>query len=138
MTASGEIRQEVRERAADRCEYCRMHQSLQGGTFHLEHIVPASQGGETVLENLAWACPGCNLHKSDRIEVPDAQTGDLVPLFDPRADRWSDHFRWDGYRIAPLTAVGRATAVALEFNDPRRLRIRRAEELFDLFPPEEE
>jgi hypothetical protein len=77
-------------------------------------------------------CPGCNLHKSGRIEAPDPDTGQSVPLFNPRIDRWTDHFRWDRFRVA---AVGRATAAALEFNHPRRLRVRQAEELFGFFPP---
>ena len=46
-----------------------MHQSLQGATFHVEHIVPRCLGGLSKLENLAWACPSCNLHKSNRVEV---------------------------------------------------------------------
>jgi len=54
MTPSqAEIFRLVRERAGDRCEYCRMHQALQGATFHLEHITPGSCGGATALENLA-------------------------------------------------------------------------------------
>ena len=112
-----------------------MHQALQGATFHLEHIVPRSRGGSTLPENLAWACPGCNLHKSDRVEVTDPQTGRAVPLFDPRRDRWYDHFRWEEYELVPMTAVGRATAAALDLNHSRRLRIRQAEGLFGLFPP---
>jgi hypothetical protein len=115
-----------------------MHQALQGATFHLEHVRPRSRGGETVAENLAWACPNCNLHKSDRTEAPDPESGDHVPLFNPRQDRWSDHFGWDGFRIAALTPVGRATIDLLDLNHERRLRIRQAESLFDLFPPEPE
>jgi hypothetical protein len=40
MTSSREIGQEVEQRAAGRCEYCRMHQALQGATFHVEHVIP--------------------------------------------------------------------------------------------------
>jgi len=132
-----EIQRQVAERAAERCEYCRMHQALQGATFHVEHIVPQSLGGDSRLENLAWACPGCNLCKSNRIEAQDPQTGQVVPLFHPRNDRWHDHFRWEGYRIVPFTPIARATATALDFNYPRRIYIRQAEETFDLFPPDE-
>lgn len=35
-----------------------MHQSLQGATFHIEHIVPHTKGGAETLANLALACPG--------------------------------------------------------------------------------
>lgn len=68
-----DLRVQVEQRAGGRCEYCRMHSSLQGATFHLEHVVPQSCGGKTELANLAWACPSCNLHKSDRLEVPDGE-----------------------------------------------------------------
>jgi hypothetical protein len=114
-----------------------MHQALQGGTFHVEHIVPRSRAGRTELENLAWACPGCNLHKADQVEVVDPQTNDLVPLFDPRRDNWIDHFAWADYSMIPLTAIGRATIQALDLNHSRRIRIRQAEELFGLFPPDD-
>ena len=127
----------VQNRAEARCEYCRMHQSLQGATFHLEHIIPQSRGGRYHLDNLAWACPSCNLHKANRIEGTDPTTGDGVPLFNPRTDRWATHFRWDGYRVNGCTPVGRATVDALDLNHPRRLLIRQAEAAFALFPPPE-
>src|SRR5262245_17776800 len=84
----------VEQRAAGRCEYCRMHQSLQGATFHIEHILPSARGGKTISENLAWACPGCNFHKSDRTESLDPDTGISLPLFNPRTHVWLEHFRF--------------------------------------------
>jgi 5-methylcytosine-specific restriction endonuclease McrA len=71
MTTHADLERLVRERARNRCEYCGMHQSLQGGTFHIEHVVPRCRNGLTEEANLAFACPGCNLQKSNRIEVPD-------------------------------------------------------------------
>ena len=127
---------EVERRADGRCEYCRMHQSLQGATFHVEHVLPVVRGGTTELSNLAWACPGCNLHKSDRMDVMDVETSESVPLFHPREHDWSDHFAWNGFRLIGLTSIGRATILALHLNHERRLRIRHAEQLFGLFPPE--
>jgi hypothetical protein len=112
-----------------------MSQSLQGASFHVEHIVPRSHGGVTTDENLALACPGCNLHKSDRVAAIDPVTGSEAALFHPRRDRWSDHFTWDGIHVVGMSATGRATLAALEMNYPRRLRIREAEATFGLFPP---
>lgn len=125
----------VAQRAGNRCEYCQMHQSLQGATFHVEHIVPRSKGGTSELSNLAWACPSCNLRKTDRIDAKDPQTGDVFRLFHPRLDSWSEYFRWDGTAVVGLTATGRATLSLLDLNHPRRLAIRKAEAAFDLFPP---
>jgi hypothetical protein len=128
--------QAVRQRAGERCEYCRMHQSLQGATFHVEHVVPMSRGGPTALENLAWCCPSCNLHKSDRTHASDRDTGDLVPLFHPRQDDWNQHFAWQDHSLSGITPTGRATIAALKLNAERRLLIRQAEARFGLFPPD--
>ncbi len=112
-----------------------MHQALQGGTFHVEHILPESRGGDSNLENLAWSCPGYNLRKSDRVEVADPISGANVPIFNPRVDRWPEHSYWDGHFLSGLTSKGRATVQLLDLNHPRRVLIRQAESLFGLFPP---
>jgi len=125
----------VRERAAGRCQYCLMHQSLQGATFHVEHIIPRAKGGSSELSNLALACPGCNLHKADRTTAMDPGSGASVPLFHPVQQEWSEHFRFDGDQIEGLTPVGRATVAVLDLNHWRRRRIRAAEKRFGLFPP---
>lgn len=135
MSVSVELACAVRARADGRCQYCLMHESLQGATFHLEHIIPRCQGGLSVLENLALACPGCNLHKAGRISAIDPATGDFVPLFHPVMQPWVKHFRFSGDRIEGLTAAGRATVEALNLNHPRRRRIREVEAAFGLYPP---
>jgi HNH endonuclease len=111
-----------------------MHESLQGATFHIEHIIPRSKGGESTLENLALACPGCNLHKADRTTAADSSTGERLALFHPLQQRWSEHFRFKGHEIEGLTAVSRATVVMLDLNHFRRQRIRQVEETFGLYP----
>jgi hypothetical protein len=75
------------------------------------------------------------LHKSNRIEAQLPDTQEVVPLFNPRTDQWNEHFRWDGYVVVGLTRVGQATIDALLLNLHRRIKIRQAEALFDLFPP---
>lgn len=112
-----------------------MSQSLQGATFHFEHILPLTCGGTTVSENLALACPGCNLHKSDRSHAIDPGTDVSAPLYHPRQHLWSDHFAWQGTKVIGLSPTGRATILALDFNHSRRLRVRDAEAVFGLFPP---
>ena len=113
-----------------------MHQSLQGATFHVEHTTPKSRGGKPELDNLALACPACNLHKADRIDVEDSPFSTPIALFNPRRHVWSEHFRWDGCQMVGLTSIGRTTIAALKLNDRTRVLIRRAESLFGLFPPE--
>jgi len=135
MSSRREIIEEARARAGGRCEYCLMHESLQGATFHLEHIVPSSRTGTFSLENIAWACPSCNLHKSDRVEGLDPDSGMTVSLFHPRLHRWLDHFEIDRYSMKGKTPTGRATILILDLNHVARIRIRQAEEVFGLFPP---
>ena len=137
MTSWSEIGRDVERRAAGRCEYCRMHQSLQGATFHVEHVIPRCRGGSSEFDNLAWACPNCNLHKSNRIGVETPDSHGPVRLFNPLRDKWGDHFCWNGYHITGLTPIGRATIDVLLLNHERRVKIRQAEALFDLFPPDD-
>lgn len=126
---------EVEARAGRRCEYCRMHQVLQGATFHVEHIVPRSAGGSDDPSNLAWACPSCNLKKSNRVSAVDPVTEQEVSLFSPRLHTWEEHLSWDEYTAVGITPIGRALVAVLDLNHQRRLLIREAEEVFDLFPP---
>jgi hypothetical protein len=112
-----------------------MSQALQGASFHIEHVRPISKGGATNFGNLALACPTCNLHKTDRVMAEDPMTETSVPLFNPRKDRWRDHFEWSASSVLGLTASGRATITLLRLNAPRRLIIRQAESRFGLFPP---
>jgi HNH endonuclease len=135
MSLSSAMKRQVETWAASRCEYCGMHQALQGGRFHVEHIRPTMQGGSSELDNLALACPGCSLRKADRTSAHDSELSQIVPLFNPRVDKWNEHFTYIGYEIIGQTPVGRATVALLDMNHPRRIQIRKAEELFNLYPP---
>jgi hypothetical protein len=95
--------------------------------LEIEHIIPLAKGGQDRESNLWLACPICNRHKSDKIAGIDATTGKSVPLFNPRKQKWFEHFRWseDGLRIIGLTPVGRATVTALHLSDdPDALLVR--------------
>jgi len=120
MTVGTEqLRAEVAARAALRCEYCRSPQIVTAQTFHVDHIVPQSKGGITSLENLAYACPRCNLRKKDVMTVIDPATNMAVDLFHPRKHPWDEHFVWsaDFLEITGRTSIGRATVERLQLND---------------------
>ena len=55
-------------------------------SLSVEHIIPRSRGGRTILNNLALLCQGCNNHKYTLIEAPDPLTADPAPLYHPRRD----------------------------------------------------
>jgi hypothetical protein len=84
--------------------------------FHVEHVIAKKHGGKDGDDNLAWACIFCNLYKGPNLASFDPDSGELTPLFNPRRDRWNQHFRMDGNRIVGLTAVGRTTSWLLEMN----------------------
>jgi len=71
---------------------------------------PQCRGGLSDLENLVLACPMVNLRKAGRITAIDPATGGDVRLFHPLLRLWPEHFRFSGYQIGGLTAVGRATS----------------------------
>ncbi len=125
----------VARRAGGRCEYCGLSQEGQEARFHVDHVVPVVRGGATVEENLALACVSCSLRKAARQTALDPQTGIEVALFNPRADSWNKHFRWDGVRVLGLTPTGRATVKALKMNRLLILAIRREESLRGRHPP---
>ena len=106
--------------------------------LEIEHLLPISKGGKNEESNLWLACPICNRYKSDKTEALDPQTGEKVPLFNPREQQWSDHFRWsdDGLRIVGLTATGKATVIALHLSDdPDVLEVRSYWVLAGWHPP---
>jgi hypothetical protein len=63
------------------------------------------------------------------------ETDEFTRFFNPRTDRWADHFQLDGVIIKPLTEIGEVTVRILGFNDSDRLLER--QELMDLgrYPP---
>jgi hypothetical protein len=135
---SAALREAVEERAGRRCEYCQLSQETQVATFPVDHVRPVSQHGATSLENLALACPRCNAAKWTHAAAPDPLSGEIVPLFNPRAQAWGDHFRWsesDPALLEPLTATGRATNALLDLNADRHVQVRRWLVVLGLHPP---
>lgn len=88
--------------------------------MEVDHIIPEVLGGLTEAENLWSACSACNDAKGSRMAAPDPASGEIVRLFDPRHQTWSDHFRWSDEAdvILGLTPIGRATVQALKLNRP--------------------
>lgn len=115
------FRQAVVERAGERCEYCLYPQAASYLTFQVEHIIAEKHGGATVVENLALACPYCNRYKGSDLGSLDPASGQLTSFFNPRTQRWGEHFELDGAKIVARTAIGRVTVAILQFNQPDRL-----------------
>lgn len=121
---SAELRRLVVSRARRRCEYCLIFEDDTYLGFQIDHIISEKHGGVTTEENLALACLFCNLHKGS--DIGSLDDGSFTRLFNPRADRWDEHFRFEGARIEGVTSVGRVTTALLRFNDGHRIEERRA------------
>ncbi|HKD07670.1 MAG TPA: HNH endonuclease signature motif containing protein [Bryobacteraceae bacterium] len=122
---------EVQRRAAGLCEYCHIPQAAFRRPFHIEHVIARQHGGASQLDNLALACWSCNLKKGPNLTGIDPLTRQIIPLFNPRRDRWAEHFALSvgtslvlGIEIKGLTAVGRATVVVLGMNTELRQMVR--------------
>ena len=136
---SSRLRRQVAKRADGCCEYCRSQERYAMQSFSAEHIVAKSEGGKTNLANLAWACQGCNNHKYNKTSAHDPVTGEIVALFHPRRQRWSDHFIWneDGTTVLGLSPCGRATVESLLLNRTGLVNLRRILSALHEHPPKE-
>ena len=128
------LRREVRERAEERCEYCLLSESQAFFPHEPDHLIALKHGGRSTAANLALACSDCNRFKGSDIASIDAVTGKLVPLFNPRTQKWFAHFRLIGGQIIPLTPTGRVTEQLLRLNLPRRVEIREQLVALGLYP----
>lgn len=119
------LRQEVRQEADFRCEYCHVRERhLPFSAFHLDHVLPRQHGGGDDPSNLAWSCQECNLLKGTNLCGVDPDTGAVVRLFHLRKDKWDQHFELMGVRVLGKTPRGRATAWLLQMNAAARLELR--------------
>jgi hypothetical protein len=137
MKISANLRQRVSEAAHFRCGYCLTSQLVIGPLLEIDHIIPEAHGGTSEETNLWLACPLCNSHKSDKTKATDPDTGEVVPLFNPRTQQWHEHFEWveEGTVIRGKTPQGRATIIVLHLNDSFRVATRRLWVLADWHPP---
>jgi HNH endonuclease len=125
--------------ARNRCGYCLAQELVTGIPMEFEHIKPVAQGGKIVKENLWLSCSLCNSIKQDREEAQDPITKEIVPLFNPRTQVWSEHFGWEQNATIMVgkTEIGRATIVLLDLNKKIRVDARRIWVLTGYHPPKD-
>lgn len=118
---SEELRRLVASRAEFLCEYCLIHEDDTFYGCQVDHVISVKHGGPTDPSNLAYACAFCNRQKGSDAGSILMETGEFVRFFNPRSDRWADHFQLREFTIEPLTGVGEATARIFGFNALERL-----------------
>ncbi|MCP4165614.1 MAG: HNH endonuclease [Chloroflexi bacterium] len=133
------LRKKIAADAGYHCGYCLTPQSFTAMPMHVEHIIPLAAGGSSDEDNLWLACPLCNGHKGVQTHGSDPIADEWTPLFNPRKQKWQDHFRWSvsSIEIVGLTAIGRATVLALRLNHKHLVRARRRWSSAGWHPPVE-
>ena len=131
---SARLRRLVAQRANWLCEYCLIHEDDTYLGCEVDHILSEKHGGPTTAENLAYACSVCNRSKGSDVGSIVWSTGQFSRLFNPRIDRWSDHFSLDGDVIGPRSDIGEVTARILDLNDPTRVAERAALRTLGRYP----
>jgi hypothetical protein len=130
-----DLRRLVQSRASRRCEYCLIHEDDTYLGCQVDHVVAEKHGGATSADNLAYACTFCNRAKGTDIGSIAPGTGEFTRLFNPRTDRWSEHFKLNGTVIEPRTPIGEATERVLGLNGPERVLERRLLRDIGRYPP---
>lgn len=134
---SERLRNQIAETDRRRCCYCLTSEANSGIPMTHAHVIPRSKGGTDEDDNLALACQGCNNRKYNHVEARDPVSGNLVPLYHPRHQRWADHFGWnEDFTLAiGLTPTGRATVERLQLNREGVVNWRRVLRTIGQHPP---
>lgn len=119
------LRTQVIDRAFHSCEYCLIHVDYTTLVHEIDHVIAEKHGGETTLDNLAYACAQCNRNKGSDIASVDPETNQPQFIYNPRRQRWEEHFQLEGALIVPHTSVGRASVRLLQLNHVDRLLLRK-------------
>jgi len=65
MRVTKKIKEQLLKASDYKCEYCGVE--VNEHTAMIDHKIPISAGGTSDIENLAIACPKCNILKADKI-----------------------------------------------------------------------
>jgi hypothetical protein len=118
------LRRQVYKRAQGCCEYCLIPDVATFTSHEIDHIIAEKHGGLTKSENLALSCAACNKYKGSDLASIDPETEEIVALYNPRKNIWTENFRPSGGEFVPLTASGRVTASLLQLNRSDRVKER--------------
>jgi hypothetical protein len=115
------LRRQIAERAGGRCEYCLTPEWILLAGCEVDHVISRKHGGITDPSNLAFSCVRCNRAKGSDIGSLIPGTGQYCRMFNPRIDRWEDHFGLEGSHLIARTDIAEITVRLLRLNDPERM-----------------
>lgn len=132
-----DLRRLVASRADHLCEYYLIAEDDTFFGCQVDHIISLKHGGPTEPSHLAYACAFCNRRKGSDIASITPETGSLIRFYNPRIDKWAEHFRLNGSMIEPVTEIGEVTARILGFNSNDRILEREGLIKTGRYPPKE-
>ena len=91
--------------AGNRCGYCRTSALITGQPLTVEHLMPIARGGTSTEENVWLSCRRCNEYKAVQIDAIDSDTGERVPLFNPRNASLVPSWRWTTFQLDVYGAI---------------------------------
>lgn len=118
------LRRQVYERAKGCCEYCLIPDVATFTAHEIDHIIAEKHGGRTESGNLALSCAACNKYKGSDLASINPATAEIVALYNPRKNIWSENFRMSEGNLVPLTISGQVTASLLRLNRSDRVEER--------------
>jgi hypothetical protein len=124
----------VGKRANLTCEYCKVHQNDLIFGCHIDHIIRIKHGGKTIVNNLAFSCFNCNSNKGSDIGSILQNSTRFIRFFNPRKDKWIQHFKYENGVIVPLTNIAEVTSNILQFNTADRIFQRQLLEISGKYP----
>jgi hypothetical protein len=135
MSVTAAQRKAVIERAGGCCEYCRLGETDAVPSFQIEHIVPVKHRGTDDLDNLCLSCYQCNAFKGPNMAAADPITGTATFLFNPRKQKWDDHFQLNpDATLTGMTPEGRVTIEVMRINDEKRVAYRQLAMMMGEYP----
>ncbi len=119
-----DLRRLVYERAHGCCEYCLIPETAVLAVHEIDHIISQKHNGKSTPQNLALSCSLCNKLKGSDIASIDPDTEDIIALYHPRRDKWTEHFKLSDGKIISLTPTGNVMVRLLHFNSMNRIEER--------------
>jgi hypothetical protein len=78
-----------------------------------------------IRATLHWLASDATPGRGQNLGTIELKGGSLIAFFNPRRDKWHEHFVFRGALIEPLTPRGEVTARILRFNLDKRVAERR-------------
>lgn len=73
-----DIRYNILKRDNFTCKLCGIS-AKDGAKLHVDHIIPVSKGGKTIMSNLQTLCDRCNMGKSNKMEDYSSKNSIICP-----------------------------------------------------------